>query len=155
MQTNEFKKAVGKFPTGVTIITTTQDGQLWGFTANSFVSVSLEPSLISFCLNKEAGSLAAFKMSEKFAINILAEGQADLARRFASKAQDKFSAVEYEMGEVAGAPLISGAVSYIECRKYNQIECGDHYMFIGEVLKTEVDESKSPMLYFAREFRKV
>ncbi len=152
MQSEEFKAAVGKFPTGVTVISTFYDDQLWGFTANSFTSVSLEPRLISFCLNKGAGSFGVFREVSHFAVSILSNDQADLSTHFASQIPNKFESVEYKIGEYSNAPLLNGAVSFVECKKYDQFECGDHFIFVGEVGNIFIDETKSPLLYFAKSY---
>lgn len=152
MKNEEFKAAVGKFPTGVTIVSTSHDDQLWGFTANSFTSVSLEPRLISFCLNKSAGSFDVFRGTSHFAVSILSSDQASLSTHFASRISNKFDSVEYRIGEYSNAPLLNGAVSFIECKKHDQFECGDHFIFIGEVGKISIDETKSPLLYFAKSY---
>jgi len=152
---DDFKAAVGKFPTGVTIISTSHNDKLWGFTANSFTSVSLEPRLISFCLNKSAGSFEVFTQTSHFAISILSNHQSELSTHFASKQTDKFASVYYTIGEFSKAPLLNGAVAFIECKKYAQFECGDHDIFVGEVKKVSIDEAKSPLLYFAKSYTEV
>jgi len=151
----EFKEAVGKFPTGVTVISTVDDNKLWGFTANSFVSVSLKPSLISFCLNIESGSFQAFNQAENFAISILASDQADISKHFAHKGIDKFSNIKHEVSNSSGVPLVTGAVCFIECKKYKQFECGDHMIFVGEVIKTKIDQTKFPLVYFAKSYKEI
>ena len=152
MRSEEFKAAVGKFPTGVTVVSTSYGGKLWAFTANSFTSVSLEPRLISFCLDKAASSFKFFKKSSHFAVSILSSDQMALSIHFASHIRDKFHSIEYKIGEYSNAPLIKGAISYVECKKYNQFECGDHFIFVGEVKKIYIDETKSPLLYFAKSY---
>lgn len=152
MRSEEFKAAVGKFPTGVTVVSTFFDDKLWGFTANSFTSVSLEPRLISFCLDKEASSFPVFKETSYFSVSVLSSNQSDISKHFASRISDKFRSIEYEIGEYSNSPLISGAISFIECKKYNQFECGDHFIFIGEVGKAVIDETKSPLLYYAKSY---
>jgi flavin reductase (DIM6/NTAB) family NADH-FMN oxidoreductase RutF len=151
----DFKAAVGKFPTGVTVISTSHNDQLWGFTANSFTSVSLEPRLISFCLNKQAGSFEVFSQASHFAVNILASNQSELSTHFASRQTDKFASVYYDIGKFSKAPLLNGSVAFIECKKYAQFECGDHDIFIGEVETISIDETKSPLLYFAKSYTEV
>ncbi|MDP4708624.1 MAG: flavin reductase family protein [Rickettsiaceae bacterium] len=155
MHNEEFKEAVGKFPTGVTVISTSYDNKLWGFTANSFVSVSLTPPLVSFCLDKGSGSFKAFNKMEYFAINILSNEQAATSKHFANKGKDKFSNIEHEISEFSGNPLIVGAVCFIECKKYKQFECGDHVIFVGEVVRTKIDQSKPPLLYFAKSYKEI
>lgn len=152
MKNEEFKSAVGKFPTGVTVVSTFYKNKLWGFTANSFTSVSLEPQLISFCLNKEASSFKTFKDTSHFAVSILSSDQANLSTHFASRIPDKFKSIEYKIGNYSNAPLLNGAVSFVECKKYDQFECGDHFIFVGEVGEIFVDNGKSPLLYFAKSY---
>lgn len=155
MQIEEFKKAVGKFPTGVTVISTNHGGKLSGFTANSFVSVSLDPQLVSFSLSKRAGSFEAFSSAEYFAVNILACDQAGVSKHFAHKSDNKFENIRYKLSKEKFLPLIDGAVCYIQCSRFRQFECGDHFMFIGEVIKAETDEKKSPLVYFAKSYREL
>ena len=147
MQSDEFKAAVGKYPTGITIVSTKHGNRFYGFTANSFTSVSLDPALISFCLNVKSASFEAFFNIKYFAINILSTSQIDLATRFASSNIDKF-----------GVPLISNVLSWIECEKYKHVECGDHYIFIGKALKVTVNnnlDSISPLVYYGKSYKEL
>lgn len=155
MQNEEFKEAVGKFPTGVAVISTAHDDKLWGFTANSFVSVSLNPPLISFCRKKESGSFEAFNASSHFTINILASDQAEISKHFAQSMQDKFKDIDYEISNLTGSPLIKGAVCFIECTKYKQFECGDHVIFVGEVIKTKINQDKNSLIYFSKSYKEI
>lgn len=152
MNINDFKHAVGKFPTGVCIITTQYQNQLFGFTANSFVSVSLSPALISFCLDKKALSLKAFEHSAYFVVSILAEGQSSVANKFAYSGAEKFVGADYDIN-THQIPMISGSVSYLECKNYQNIDCGDHIIFIGLVEKVSIDDSKKPLLYYGKEYK--
>ncbi|GAB4166918.1 MAG: flavin reductase family protein [Rickettsiaceae bacterium] len=154
MQIDDFKKAVGKFPTGVCVISTAFNDQLWGFTANTFVSVSLAPPLVSFCLDKNSGSFDAFTNAPNFSVSILASDQAPISQYFARRILNKFKKINYRLGET-GVPFVLGAVSFLECKKFKEIECGDHYIFVGEVLKIQIDEAKSPLLYFAKSYREI
>ena len=155
MLIDDFKQSVGKFPTGVTIITTDYNDKLWGFTANSFTSVSLNPALISFCLSKNTNSIKAFNNTELFAINILSGEQASLSQHFANSKIDKFADIDYIIGKHSKAPLLLETISYIECKKYSQYECGDHVIFIGEVVNVFIDHTKSPLLYYAKSYREI
>jgi flavin reductase (DIM6/NTAB) family NADH-FMN oxidoreductase RutF len=155
MDVSEFKASVGKYPTGVTVISTKHQNLLYGFTANSFTSVSLFPQLISFCLNKTSGSLSAFKSEEYFGISILASDQSSTSLHFASRINDKFNNVNYSLGKLSGCPLIEESICWIECSKYRQLECGDHYIFIGEVLGAKILNDKSPLLYFSKSYQEI
>jgi flavin reductase (DIM6/NTAB) family NADH-FMN oxidoreductase RutF len=129
----EFRDSLAQFATGVTVICAPgADGRFVGFTANSFNSVSLDPPLIVWSLNRRATNLTAFEHAERYAINVLAQDQVDLARRFSRPHADRFAGVDYRLG-TAGAPLIRGCVAWFECRHYARHRAGDHVVFIGEV----------------------
>ena len=129
----EFRDCLAQFATGVTVICAPgPDDRFVGFTANSFNSVSLAPPLIVWSLNRRATNLPAFEQAERYAINVLAQDQADLARRFSRPHADRFAEVEYRLG-TAGVPLIEGCVAWFECRHYARHRAGDHMLFIGEV----------------------
>jgi flavin reductase (DIM6/NTAB) family NADH-FMN oxidoreductase RutF len=129
----EFRDALGAFATGVTVICApAPDGRFVGFTANSFNSVSLDPPLVVWSLGRRASTLAALERTERYAINVLAHDQADLARRFSRPHADRFEGVPYRLGD-AGVPLIDGCVAWFECRHHAIHRAGDHMLFIGEV----------------------
>ena len=157
MQNEEFKAAVGKYPTGISVVSTKYNNRFYGFTANSFTSVSLEPALISFCLNIKAGSFDAFLNAKYFAVSILSSDQVDIAVRFASSNINKFQDIDFTENNF-GVPLINNALSCIECEKYKQIECGDHYIFVGKALKVKInnDPDASPsLIYHKKSYREM
>jgi flavin reductase (DIM6/NTAB) family NADH-FMN oxidoreductase RutF len=149
---DEYKAAVGKFPTGVTVISTNFGGEMLGFTANSFTSVSLNPPIVSFCLDKKAGSLEGFKGSTHFAVNILASDQKDISMHFASKVKNKFEGINHFVSESSNCPILQGVASYIECKTQNVFDCGDHFIFTGQALAVKVFDDKAPLIYFARNY---
>jgi flavin reductase (DIM6/NTAB) family NADH-FMN oxidoreductase RutF len=129
----DFRDALGEFATGVAIICARRaDGRHAGFTANSFNSVSLDPPLIVWSLNRRASNLPAFQRAERYAINVLAHDQVDLARRFARPHIDRFAGVAFQLG-IAQAPLIEGCVAWFECSHHEQLRAGDHVLFLGRV----------------------
>jgi len=129
----EFRRALGSFLTGVTIVTTIgAEGEPRGFTANSFTSVSLDPPLVLVCIAKKAMGHPVFSTSKCFAINILSEGQKTASGVFASKAPDKFSAVEWRSGRT-GSPLLDGSVAAFDCDLDQLVDAGDHSILIGRV----------------------
>lgn len=131
----EFRRALGAFVTGVTVVTTIQpDGSPRGFTANSFTSVSLDPPLILVCIAKTASSYAVFSQTKHFAISVLAEDQKAVSGVFASKAADKFSQVAWHR-RVTGAPVMEGAAASFDCATHEVIDAGDHIILIGRVLE--------------------
>ena len=128
-----FRIALGLYATGVTVITTRgPNGEYSGLTANSFSSLSLDPPLVLWSLRRRAADLAYFERAERYAINVLAHDQVELARRFSRPHADHFGGVAYRLG-VAGAPLIEGCVATFECRHHGRHVAGDHVLFIGTV----------------------
>ncbi|WP_338759697.1 flavin reductase family protein [Massilia sp. METH4] len=130
----EFRKALGSFVTGVTIVTTTQaDGTKRGFTANSFTSVSLDPALILVCIGKTASSYPVFSETSHFCVSILAEDQKPASSVFATKAADKFEQVAWHEA-VTGSPVIDGAAAWFDCQSHQVIDAGDHIILLGRVV---------------------
>jgi flavin reductase (DIM6/NTAB) family NADH-FMN oxidoreductase RutF len=151
---NELRRVMGHFATGVTVITTRAgDGKPYGLTANAFTSVSLEPPLLLVCVDKKAESYPFFEQSKVFTVNILADGQEALSRRFAVSGGPKFEGVSYRMG-ANGAPILDGTLGYIECTLYAAYEGGDHTIYLGEVQEAETAERK-PLLFFRGGYREL
>jgi flavin reductase (DIM6/NTAB) family NADH-FMN oxidoreductase RutF len=149
---SEFKRALGKWPSGVTVVTASEGTRLHGMTASSFASVSLDPRLISVCLDLATNTLELVRASQCFAINVLAKSQATISTHFASKAteSDRFRGIEYQVG-ANGCPLIVGAVAQLECRVFAAHAAGDHVLLIGEVERVSVTDG-DPLLYFDRRY---
>lgn len=145
-----FKEVMGSYPSGVTVVTTvTADGQPVGLTANSFVSVSIDPLLVLWCIDKRSTSYEAFDHTDHFVINILAAEQGDVCWAFASKTEpDRFSKCDWELTE-NNVPRIKEAFANLECKKHSVVDAGDHYILIGEVVNIQKDD-KDPMLYYKR-----
>lgn len=137
---------LGRFATGVTIVTCIDAaGAPVGLTANSFNALSLDPPLILWSLRQASPSLAAFRDARHFAINILAESQVELSRRFASPVLDKFAEGLWSPG-VGAAPVLAGAAAVLECERTVQQDAGDHVLFIGRVLRL-ADLANPPLLF--------
>ena len=129
----EYRKTLGQFVTGVTIVTTTsEDGTPRGFTANSFTSVSLDPPLVSICIGDFNEGIDIFKNSKYFAINILNENQMEISNIFATPSQNKFDNTKWFKGDL-GAPIIENSLAWFECSNFEQIRSGDHIILIGNV----------------------
>ncbi|HYP27159.1 MAG TPA: flavin reductase family protein [Blastocatellia bacterium] len=143
----EFRRALGHFASGVTVVTSrVQDDKPHGITVSAFTSVSLVPPLILVCIDKRASLHDHLTEGSYFAVNILAEDQELISRRFASKEEDRFEGIGFTYG-VSGAPLLTGALATIECRLVHAYPGGDHSIFVGEVEATSVNEGK-PLAYF-------
>jgi flavin reductase (DIM6/NTAB) family NADH-FMN oxidoreductase RutF len=133
----QFRDALAQYATGVTIVAArTSAGRYVGFTANSFNSVSLDPPLVIWSLARRSASLPAFEGAERYAVNVLAAGQVELARRFSRPHADRFAGVDFRLGW-SEAPLINGCVAWLECRHHARHRAGDHELFVGEVMTVE------------------
>ncbi|HLG71127.1 MAG TPA: flavin reductase family protein [Chloroflexota bacterium] len=143
----EFRRTLGCFATGVTVITATDDqGKPRGLTANAFSSLSLEPTLILVCVDHRSDSFPVISQAESFAVNILGEEQREISQRFARKGEDKFEGIGFHAG-ITGAPVIDGSLAVIECLRHEAYEAGDHTIFIGNVQHIEHGPGK-PLLFF-------
>ena len=150
-----FKEALGNYPTGVTIVTTTdENNNPLGLTVNSFASVSLDPLLVLWSIDHKVSSIEAFKNSGKFAIHILSGNQSELCKTFASKNVDRFASCNWSFSPLE-LPVIEGAFAVLECETYKTIEAGDHTILIGKVQDIQVNKELNPMLYHRRHFGEI
>lgn len=149
----QFKLAMSHFASGVTVVTTEHEGTRYGMTVSAFSSLSLHPPLVLVCVEKAAKSHDAIRDTGKFGVSMLAQGQADVSGRFASRAEDKFSGVSVRNGEL-GIPLIEGAICTLECRVHQQLASGDHTIFVGEVVEARVRDD-APLVYFRSAYREI
>ena len=144
---DEFRAALSRFISGVTVVTTLgRDPRPAGITVSAFSSVSLDPPLVLACIDKRASLHDHLTEGRYFAVNILAEDQQGVSRLFASKDEDRFDGARYRWG-TSGAPLLDGALAYIECRVVHAYPGGDHTIVVGEVESTGTAEHK-PLLYY-------
>lgn len=129
----EFRRVMGRFATGVAIVTTTDaEGAPVGITVNSLSSVSLDPPLLLWSIDQRASSLAAFRASGAFAVNVLPAGAAELCRRFSRSGIERFTGVPWEVGPL-GLPLLQGMLAHLCCRTWARHPGGDHEIIVGEV----------------------
>jgi len=150
----EFRAACGQFATGVTIATVLDaERQPHGLTVSSFVSVSLEPPLVSVCLGHAVSLIDTFRSARFFGINILAEEQQALSERFARKGLDRFEGVGWSLG-AHDVPLLDGVLAAVECHLDQRISAGDHDIFVGRMVATRVREG-APLVHFSRAYRKL
>jgi flavin reductase ActVB len=151
---DEFRRACGRFPSGVTIATVLDSqGGPHGLTVSSFTSVSLEPPLVSICLGHAVAVIDYFRAAKCFGINVLAVDQQPLSERFARKGADRFDGLDWERGEM-GVPLIPGALAQIECAVRDRVTAGDHDIFIGEMLHAQAWDGE-PLVHFAGRYRQL
>ena len=141
-----FRRALGNFATGVTVVTAADAaGRKVGVTANSFNSVSLDPPLVLWSLDKRSNSHEVFEQASHFAVNVLAADQIDLSNNFARPKDDRFAEIEYQPGE-GGAPVFADCSARFHCENYLQVDGGDHWIMIGKVVAFD-DFGRAPLLY--------
>ena len=155
---SEFRKAMGSFATGVTIITVDLDGEIHGMTANAFASVSLDPLLVLVCVDHNTRTHAHLHARKRFGINVLREDQRTISEYYARPDRTHEHA-ETETGArfdrtVHGTPMLHGALAYLECRLHSAQEAGDHTVFIAEV-EDVVVRAGEPLLFFRGKYRGV
>lgn len=144
----DFRSTLGRFPTGVTIVTALNaEGKPIGVTISSFNSVSLDPPLILWSLSRISPKLEAFRQASHYAINVLAADQRGLSNRFASRADDRFADVHVRAG-LSGVPLIDGCCAWFECTPEAHYPGGDHLIFVGRVERFAQGEATSPLVFY-------
>ncbi len=130
----DLRRALAQFATGVTVVTTrAPDGTPVGMTANSFASVSLDPPLVLWSLARSAASFTAFRQAAGFRVHVLAGDQLDVAKRFATRGVDKFTAGQWTYPD-DGAPQLAGCVAWFDCETRSRHDEGDHVIFVGRIV---------------------
>jgi flavin reductase (DIM6/NTAB) family NADH-FMN oxidoreductase RutF len=154
---NDFRKAMGCFATGVTVITVDQEGEVHGMTANAFCSVSLDPVLVLVCVDHRARTHSHLHSRKRFGINVLRSDQQAISEYYARSIEN------HQHAEQAGAsfertahgtPVLRGGLAYLECRLHSTQAAGDHTIFIAEVEDVVVREGE-PLLFFRGQYRKM
>lgn len=146
ISTDEFRKALSCFATGIVIVTSLdQNGNPVGMTVDSFNSVSMQPPLVLWSVDLRAPSLPAFQSHSSFVVNVMAEHQLELCKKFATSGADKFSGITWTPG-LDGAPVLQDTVATIQCAAYKQYEGGDHEIHLGRVIDTAVSD-RAPLIY--------
>ncbi len=152
----DYRTALGCYATGVAVVSLLDaEGLPRGVTVNSFNSVSLDPPLVSFCIDRAAYSFPSFQKAEHFVVNVLAEAQEALSVRFASPHPDKWDGIAYDVWET-GAPILPGCLVNLECTLDALHDAGDHIIVIGKVVKLAMGPAGSrPLLYFRGSYGKI
>jgi flavin reductase (DIM6/NTAB) family NADH-FMN oxidoreductase RutF len=153
----QYRDIVGRFATGVTVVTTRNEGLYHGFTANAVTSVSLDPLLLLVCVDKTARAHEELVNADAFAVNILTREQEDLSNLFAQRGEpvaENLRGVPSRPG-VTGAPIIEAALAYLECETAERLEGGDHTIFLGRVVAGQGGNDGSPLLYYHGKYRTI
>lgn len=149
-----FKEALSRFVTGVTVVTALEDDQPVGFTCQSFVSLSLDPPLVALAPAKSSTSWPRIAKAGSLCINVLADHQQELCRKFAVSGGDKFAGVAWHRAEIGGAPIIEGSLAWVNCSVELIHDAGDHELVIGRVLDLGLGEG-SPLLFYKSAFNQI
>lgn len=144
--TRAFRHALGQFPTGVCVVTCAVDDVVLGMTVNSFNSLSLDPPLVLFSIDKCTASLPLWERARDYAVNVLAENQKDLSERFAKRSLKKWEGLSYAISSF-GAPLLAGVAAVFECATEARHPAGDHTLFIGRVKSFRAYADRRPLVF--------
>ena len=152
-----FRRAMGSFPTGVTVVTVaSDDGNMHGITVNSFSSVSLDPMLVLVCLNEASRGVGLIERARAFAVNVLSAGQQDISRWFANRyrpaGSTMFNGVPFEPG-VTGCPVLVDATASFDCRLRQSHRAGDHLIVLGEVVALIHRPQLEPLIFYAGSYK--
>ncbi len=146
-----FRSVMGRFATGVTVVTADEDGEPVGFTCQSFVSLSLEPPFVALAPARTSTSWPRIARAGSFCVNVLAEHQRDLCERFARSGGDKFAGVAWRPAPTGGAPVLEGSVAWVACALELVHDAGDHELVIGRVLDLGTGHG-APLVFYDRRF---
>jgi flavin reductase (DIM6/NTAB) family NADH-FMN oxidoreductase RutF len=153
VERRNFRNALGHYPTGITVVTAlTDNGTRIGLTVNSFTSVSLHPPLILFAVALRAASAPVFQRGVRFAVNLLAAHQTDLAQNFARSHPDKFAGIDCVDGQ-GGVPLLPDCSGWLECLVHDVHPSGDHLLIVGRVDRFGHYEEAEPLLYHRGQYK--
>jgi 3-hydroxy-9,10-secoandrosta-1,3,5(10)-triene-9,17-dione monooxygenase reductase component len=147
-EARRFRDVLGRFASGVTVVTTISNDEPVGMTCQSFSSVSLEPPLVLFLPAKSSRSWPLIQRSGKFCVNFLAADQAGLSNTMASRGVDKFADVKWTPAARTGSPMLEGALAHLDCTIHTVHEAGDHYVVIGRVLDLALRGPEQPLLFY-------
>jgi flavin reductase (DIM6/NTAB) family NADH-FMN oxidoreductase RutF len=154
LNAGDFRKAMGCFATGVTVITVDQEGEVHGMTANAFTAVSLDPVLVLVCVDHRARTHAHLHARKRFGVNVLRRDQQTVSEYYARSAElpqhPETAGARFDR-TAQGTPVLQGALAYLECRLHSTLSAGDHTIFIAEVEEVVVRDGE-PLLYFRSQY---
>lgn len=145
----DFRRTMGSFASGVTIVTSSYEGTLYALTLSAFVSLSSDPPLVLVCIDKQTAASAFIEQAGIFAVNVLSSDQEQLSRCFASRSQERYESFCHAnyTSKVTGAPILEGSVAYADCRLVTTYEGGDHTIYIGQIVALGTGDA-TPLLYY-------
>lgn len=147
VESTTLRTVMGRFTTGVAVVASMRDGEPVAMTANALASVSLDPPLVLFCPDKESKTLRGILDAGVFAINVLHDGQEDLARRFAASGPKDFDGVAWRPAHT-GAPILKDCLAWLDCSIWAQHDGGDHLILVGLVKAAEINADRPPLVFY-------
>lgn len=148
---DHFRKVLGHYPTGVSVITAAADGRAAAMVVGTFTSVSLDPPLVGFLPDKGSTSWPRIHESGRFCVNVLAADDAAVCKQMSAKGADKFSSVGYRLSG-NGSPILDCALAWIDCDIVSISETGDHFFVLGAVRELETQRQTEPMIFLGGKF---
>ncbi len=142
-----FRQVLGHFATGVTVVTAVDDTGPLGLAVNSFTSVSLDPPLVAICVNRASTTWPRIRATGRFTVNILSADQEGVSRRFASTGGNRFAGVGWQPSP-AGAPVLDGALAWIDATVEAEHDGGDHLLVVGLVSALDVTREGAPLVFY-------
>jgi len=158
MDTEDFKKAMGSWASGVSVVTTNDDGMLYGLTVSSFTSVSLDPPLVLVCLNHDNRMGQMIAASSRFAVSLLADDQEPASNYFAIPGREPTEGFVQIDGEWTdhGVPVVNNALAYVVCDHHQTMDLGDHAVVVGKVIDAVTrEDGRGPLMYWRRGYRRL
>ena len=150
----ELRDALGLFPTGIAIVTASDEKERVGITINSFASVSMDPPLVLFSAAKSLRSYPVFDKAQGFTINLLAREQQELSARFARAGEDKWKELDAIPGQHGGV-VLRACIAVFDCKLYRCYDGGDHGIFVGEVVGLSSAPAQEPLVYFKSQYHEI
>ena len=148
----QFRSVMGRFASGVTIVTTNDtEKQPWGMTVSAFSSLSLDPPLALVCIDSRSSCLDTMRRAGCFAVNILSAGQQDVSTRFATNTEDRFAEIQWQPGGAMGCPILDGCAASMECELHEVLPGGDHQIVLGKLVDAHVTDAQ-PLLYWSGDY---
>ena len=149
----QFRRTVGRYASGLTVVTGHDGAEPIGFTCQSFYSVSVEPPLVSFSVMKDSTTYPRIRETGRFAVNVLSADQETIANQFARRGTDKWAGVSWAPS-TNGNPVLAGTVAWLDCSIWTEHDAGDHLIVLGKVLELSTDDTRpTPLLYFDGQYR--
>lgn len=151
----EFRNALGRFATGICVITADDNGQPFGMTVNSFASVSLDPALVLWSIQKDSECAPVFENVTRYGINILTDEQQEVSNKYAKKGDHNLIEGTYRQGS-SGAYVLKDAMTSFECVVEQRIDAGDHIVLLSKVVEMSADPAdRNPLLFFSGKYREL